>query len=290
MIRIMTDSAADLDAKTAKDLGIAVLPFMIRLGEETVLADVNLKPEEYYEILRNSQEAPSTCQMSPLDIENLYRELGKDGDSILYITISSKASGVYNTACLVAEQLNAEGFDITVYDSTMFSYIIGNGAIMAAQMAKEGKTKEEIIAALDEIFKRDTAYFMVDDLSFLKRGGRIKATTMVVGSLLDIKPILNVNDGLVEAYKKVKGTKRAIATLVNYAVERMDNPEENEVFLLHTDAEDKIEILQKMVEEKLNPAKISIHKVGPIITSHAGLGVVGIYFKHKEPYESYTNE
>ena len=91
MIRIMTDAAADLDAKTAQEHGIAVLPFMIRLGEKTVLADVNLKPEEYYEILKGSEEAPSTCQMSPMDIENLYRELGKDGDSILYISISSKA-------------------------------------------------------------------------------------------------------------------------------------------------------------------------------------------------------
>ncbi len=290
MIKIMTDAAADLDAKTADELGIAVLPFMIRLGEKTVLADVNLKPEEYYEILKSSEEPPSTCQMSPMDIENLYRELGKDGDSILYITISSKASGVYNTACLVAEQLKEEGFDITVYDSTMFSHIIGKGAVLAATMAKEGKTKEEIIATLDEMFQRDTAYFMVDDLSFLKRGGRIKATTMVVGSLLDIKPILNVNDGLVEAYKKVKGTKRAIATLVNYAVERMDNPEENEVLLLHTAAEENVAIAKKMVEEKLNPAKITIRQVGPIITSHAGLGVVGIYFKHKEPYTSYTNE
>lgn len=289
MIKIMADTAADITQAAAQELDITILPFMIHFGESSVRADINLDSDDFYAMLRDYDGIPSTSQLSPADIEELYRAQGKE-NSIIYISISSKGSGIHNSACLVAKQLNEEeGFDITVVDSTMFSYPIGYSVVEAAKMAKEGKSKEEILAFLKETYTRDTAYFMVDDLAFLKKGGRIKATTMAIGTMLDIKPILNINDGLVEAYKKVRGTKKALATLVDYAVERMDNPEENEVILLHADAPDKMEIMQKMVEEKVSPKKISIHKVGPIITSHAGLGVVGIYFRHKQPYETYQN-
>ena len=287
MIRIMTDSAADIEASVAKELGIEVLPFTIHLGGKSICADVNLKPEEFYEILRESGEIPTTSQMSPADVEECYRRLGADGDSIIHVTISANGSGIYNTSCLVAEQLNSEGFDITVIDSTMFAYVIGNPVVNAAKMVRNGHTKEEIIDYLKECYHRDTAYFVVDDLTFLRKGGRIKATAMAISSILDIKPILNINGGLVEAYKKVRGLKKAMMVLANYAAERMDDPENNEVILLHSDAQDKLEILQEMVAEKVHPAKITVVKIGPIITSHAGLGLIGIYFKHKKPYEEY---
>ncbi|MBR5152879.1 MAG: DegV family protein [Clostridia bacterium] len=287
MIRIMTDAAADIPAALAKELEIEVLPFMIHLGDKSICADIDLEPETYYQLLRESDAFPSTSQMSPADLEDRFRSLGADGDSILYISISSKGSGIHNTACMVAEQLKSEGFDITVLDSTMFSYVIGKTAVEAAQMAKAGKSKEEIIAYATEVYHRDTAYFVVDDLSYLKKGGRIKATTMAIGTMLDIKPILNINDGLVEAYRKVRGLKKAMSVLVDYAEERMDDPQNNEVIILHSDAPDKVEILKQMVENRINPASITVEKVGPIITSHAGLGVVGIFFKHKKPYEEY---
>ncbi len=289
MIKIMADTAADIPSAVAKELDITILPFMIHFGDDSLRADINLEPEDFYAKLREFNDIPSTSQINPAEIEDLYRSLGKE-NTIIYISISSKGSGIHNSACLVAKQLNEEeGFDITVVDSTMFSYPIGYSVVKAAEMAKAGSTKDEILTMLKETYSHDTAYFMVDDLAFLKKGGRIKATTMAIGTMLDIKPILNINDGLVEAYKKVRGTKKALATLVDYAVERMENPEENEVILLHADAPDKMEILEKLVKEKVNPKSIQILPVGPIITSHAGLGVIGIYFKHKEAYETYDN-
>lgn len=289
MIKIMTDAAADIPAAEAKEWGIEVLPFMVHLGDKSIRADIDLKPQEYYKILKESDAVPSTSQMSPADVEDLYRKLGKD-DPIIYVSISSKGSGIYNTANLVANQLKEEGFDITVVDSTMFSYVIGKPAVEAARMAKAGKSKEEILAYLNEIYKRDTAYFVVDDLTFLKKGGRIKATTMAIGTVLDIKPILNINEGLVEAYRKVRGMKKAMATLVDYAEERMDAPENNEVIILHTEAMDKVEVLKEMLVSRVNPAKIRVMEVGPIITSHAGLGIVGVLFNHKKPYMEYETK
>ncbi len=287
MIKIMADAAADIPKELAEEWDIEILPFMIYLGDKAVKADVNLAPETFYTMLEESGCVPTTSQMSPADVEKVYRRLCENGDSVIHITMSANGSGIYNTSRMVAEQLNDEGFDITVIDSTMFAYVIGYTVVEAAKMAKAGKSKEEIVRYVNEVYHRDTAYFVVDDLTFLKKGGRIKATTMAISSLLDIKPILNINDGLVEAYKKVRGLKRAMATLAAYAEERMDCPEENEVVLLHSNAPDKVEILKAMVEERVHPKKITVVKIGPIIASHAGLGLMGIYFKHKQPYESY---
>lgn len=287
MIHIMTDSAADIEKNVAEELKIEILPFMIHFKDRSICADVNLKPDEFYGMIRESDEIPTTSQMSPADVEERYRKIGSDGEPIIHVTMSANGSGIYNTSCLVAQQLNSEGFDITVIDSTMFTYLIGRPVTEAAKMAQSGASKEDIISYLNKCYHRDTAYFIVDDLTYLRKGGRIKATAMAISKVLDIKPILNINGGLVEAYKKVRGLKKAMATLTDYVAERMDDPENNEVILLHIDAPDKVEIVKQMIEERVKPAKISVREIGPIVTAHAGIGLVGVYFKHKKPYEEY---
>lgn len=289
MIKIMTDKAADIEQSVAEELGIEILPFVVNVGGESLIADIKLSPEEFYAKVRASEEVPTTSQMSPSDVEDIYRRLCEDGSAVIHITISSNGSGINNTSNLVAGQLREEGMDITVIDSTMFSMAIGAAVIEAAKMARAGKDKQEIIDYVTRVYSRDTAYFVVDDLTFLKRGGRIKATSMAISSLLDIKPILMINDGLVEAYKKVRGLKKAISILCGYAEERMDHPEENEIIILESDAADKVELLKSMLEERVHPKNITVTKIGPIITAHAGLGLVGLYFKHKEPYKNYVS-
>lgn len=283
MVRIMTDIAADISKDFIEEHNLGVLPFYINVGDKSILADVNYTPEEFYELMKTSEEVPKTSQCTPEFIENLFRELSKDGEPVIYVSISSNASGVVSTANMVANRLiDEEGLDITIIDSKMFSMGIGSPVMEAVLMAESGTGKEEIIKFLTETFDRDRVYFVVDDLAHLKRGGRIKASTAVIGEILDIKPVLWSNDGLVEVYTKVRGSKKAIVTIVEEAAQKMDNPEEGEIIVLHADAIDKAEIAAKMIEKKINPKKITIHPVGPVITCHAGLGVMGIYFKHKK--------
>lgn len=289
MIRIITDAAADISKEIAEELGIEILPFMIVTEGRQIIADENLDREEFYDIIESSDEVPTTSQMSPSDIEDIYRRVGKDAQ-ILHITMSGKASGINNTANMVASQLNDEGFDIVVYDSTSFSLAFGKGVIEAARMAQTGKSREEIIDYITEVYTRDTAYFLVDDLTQLKKSGRIKATTMAISKALDIKPILTVNDGLVEAFRKVRGLKKALSALVDFIEERMDNPEENELLILHSRADDKVEIIEKMIKERVNLKTIEYAKIGPVITTHAGVGVLGVYFKHKKSFKEYENK
>lgn len=287
MIKIMTDMASDITREQAESLEIEVMPFGIIVDDKQIVADINLNPRDFYEIIDNCQEAPKTNQLSPADIEARYRKLGKE-NTIIHITISAACSGANNTANIVANELNDEGFDITVIDSTMLSYTIGKAVVDAAQMAKEGKTKQEIIDYVKGVYKRDTAYFLVDDLTMLKKGGRIKATAMVVSQVLDIKPILTLNDGMVEAISKIRGLRKAISTLVDYIEERMDEPDKNELYILSANAEDKVEILKELLEERIQIKEYKYFDVGPVITSHIGTGVLGVYFKHKKPYTEYN--
>lgn len=289
MVKIITDAAADITKEVAEELDIKILPFMIMAEGRQIIADENLDLEEFYDIIENSPEVPTTSQMSPADIEDIYRGVGKDAE-ILHITMSARASGINNTSNMVAAQLNDEGFDIVVYDSTSFSLAFGKAVIEAARMAKVGKSREDIISYITSVYTRDTAYFLVDDLTQLKKSGRIKATTMAISKALDIKPILSVNDGLVEAFRKIRGLKKALAALVDFIEERMDTPEENELLILHSRADDKVEIIEKLVKERVNPKAIERAKVGPVITTHAGVGVLGVYFKHKKPYTEYENK
>ena len=157
-------------------------------------------------------------------------------------------------------------------------------------MAMDGKSKQEVIDYFLEVINRDNAYFVVDDLTHLQKGGRIKATTLAISKVLDIKPILTISDGLVEAFRKVRGLKKAMSVLVDFIEERMDNPLENEVLILQSEAQDKVDVLEKMVIERINPARIEHADIGPIITSHAGTGVIGVYFKHKKPYSEYETK
>lgn len=282
MIKIMTDLSADITKEMAKELDIAVLPFYINYSDESILADLDYTPDMFYKKFKSTDEMPATSQATPGILEDMYRELGKD-QPIIHVTIPANSSGIVNTALNISSRLNEEeGFDITVIDSSMYSYGIGINVIEAAKMAKDGKSKDEIIAFLKERFEKDRVYFIVDDLKYLQKGGRIKATTMVVSKVLDIKPILWSNEGMVEAFEKVKGLKRAISKMVDIAAEKMDDPQNNTVYVLHADAPDKAELTAEMIKNKIAPKAIEIGKVGPIITCHAGVGVFGIYFKHKD--------
>ena len=286
MIKIVTDSAADIPNSIAEELDIEILPFMINIDGKQIVADKNLTPQEFYKMVENCVEIPSTSQMSPADLEDIYRKIGAE-NTIIHITMSARGSGINNTSNLVAAQLNDEGFDITVIDSGKFTMIIGDTVIKAAKMARSGASKQEIIDFTNENYARDTAYFLVDDLTFLKKGGRIKATTMAISKVLDIKPILFINDGLVEATRKVRGLKKSLSVLVDFIEERMENPEENEVMILDSDAPDKVEVIEEMIRERIKPKAITYAKIGPVITCHAGPGLVGVYFKHKKPYTEY---
>lgn len=280
MVKIMTDLSADITKAQAAEFDIKVLPFYINYPDESILADIDYTPEMFYEKFKSTAELPATSQATPGILEDMYREIGKN-QPIIHITIPANGSGIVNTALNVSSRLNEEeGFDITVVDSSMYSLGTGVNVIEAAQMAANGAGKAEIIGFLRERFEKDRVYFIVDDLKCLQKGGRIKATTMVVSKALDIKPILWSNDGMVEAFAKVKGLKKAISKMVEIVTEKMENIENGTVYVITADVADKAELTETMLK-KAGIKNIAHGKVGPIIACHAGIEVFGIYFRHK---------
>lgn len=281
MIKLITDVSADIPKEIAEKYDIEVLPLNIMLDGKEIVADKDLAPKDFYEILKNTTEFPTTSQLSPAEIEDVYRKFGADGTTVIHIPISSKGSGTFNTANMIADELNDEGFDITVVDSCGYSMFIGKPVLNAAEMIKSGKGKAEIIDYLKDCFANDSVYFMVDELEHLKRGGRIKATTMAISKMLDIKPILKINDGLVEAFTKVRGKKKAVSALVDIAEEKMENPQDGEAFILHSELDDCVDILKNMLKDRLGIEEIAVYEIGAIVTSHTGVGVLGLGFRHK---------
>ncbi len=280
MVKIMTDMSADIPKEVAEKYDIKVLPFYINCEDESILADINYTPEMFYEKFAALENIPSTSQATPDILEEMYRSIGKE-NQIIHITIPANSSGIVNTAKMISAELQEEGFDIEIVDSSMFSYGIGANVVAAAEMAEKGASKEEIVAFLKERFEKDRVYFIVDDLTTLKKGGRIKATTMVVSAILDIKPILYSSDGKVEAFAKVKGLKRAIAKLVDCIEENIEDRENTEICIMDAGCPEKAEMLKKAIIERFGEREIFEGKVGPIITCHAGMGVFGTYFRHK---------
>ena len=284
MIKFIADISADIPKEIAEQKGLAIMPFcIIADDDETFVAGIDYTPQMFYDKLKTMKGVPKTGQ-TPLDcIEETYRKVGADGAQIIHVSIPEEGSGTINSCRMIAKRLNEEeGFDITIVDSRTYSFANGFHVLAAMDMAEQGKTRDEIVEYLEKSYSRDRAYFSVDDLTFLKKGGRIKATTATFAKALDIKPILRTNEGLVEVIDKVRGTKKSISKMVDYAVEKMDDPTNNEVVILESECPEKVEFMKKQLEEKLHPAKITAVDIGPIITCHAGTNVIGIFFKHKE--------
>ncbi len=142
MIKLIVDTAADIPKEFTEKYKIEVLPLIITLGDEVITADKDLDISSYYKKLKNSTEFPKTSQVPPQEIEDLYRKIGADRSSIIHITISSKGSGTFNTASMIARELNNEGFDITVVDSMGYSMFIGKPVMIAAEMIEKGLQQE----------------------------------------------------------------------------------------------------------------------------------------------------
>ena len=281
-IGFIVDSAADITKDMQEKYDIKVIPLCPTVDDVTYTPGVDVTNEEYYDILINSKEFPTTSQPPREVVADAFREMLEKYDTVIYVTISSLGSETYNVACMAAKEFIDNGADLTVFDSLQYCVAIGVPVVNAAKKRDEGASKEEILEYLQTATRRDLPYFLVDDMTQLKRGGRIKASKVVIANLLDIKPILWAHEGLTQVMDKVRGSKKSVAKLVDIMIERGDNLAEEEVVVMHARGGEKLELLLKLIDEKVSPKSVKVYEIGPTIVTHSGLGVTGIYFKHKE--------
>ncbi|MDI6709581.1 MAG: DegV family protein [Bacillota bacterium] len=273
-VHIVTDSTADLPADVADQLDIAIVPLKVLFGEEALRDGVDLSNEQFYRRLVN--ERASTSQPSPAEFLEVYRALTAAGDSVISLHISARLSGTVQSATL-ARSMMADA-PIDVIDTRLTSTALALIVLAAAQAAAEGADHAAVLALCRRLVEKTHVYFMVDTLEYLQRGGRIGPAQAFLGSILSIKPVLCLKDGVVTPVEKVRGRAKALESLVRIVTEArgaQGSPRCGVVW--GNDAALRDQLLRQLNDALGEPPYV-VCQAGAIIGSHVGPGVVGIAF------------
>jgi DegV family protein with EDD domain len=274
-VHVVTDSTADIPAELAAELDITIVPLKVHFQGKSYLDGVTIQPEEFYQRLKEVDELPTTSQPSPIDFVEAYREAAKDGDTdILSIHLSSAFSGTYQSA-LLAQSMVEDEFKVTVLDSKTATYAIGSIVVAAARAAKKGKSLDECVAIAQNMIEKGRVFFLVDTLEYLQKGGRIGKASAVVGSLLNIKPILSITpEGEVYAEDKVRGKNKATVRLFELLQENAPD-EPYEIAVCYTDNREEAETWAEQIQERFGVEDVMLTEIGPVIGTHVGPGTIG---------------
>ncbi|OMD26366.1 EDD domain protein [Paenibacillus odorifer] len=277
---IVTDSTSDIPPAMAETYGIEVVPLTLMFGEEAFRDNLDMTPEQFYERLPRTSQLPTTSQPSPVEYMNVYRSIleRNPGCSILSFHISSGLSGTYQSALLAKSMLEEEGEGITVVDSLSASYGFGFMVVEAARMSAEGKGPEEILEAVESLRQTRKLYFLVDTLEYLQKGGRIGKASAILGTLLNIKPILSIDaEGIIYAVEKVRGRKKAVARMIELFKRDLQGVNKINVAVGHTaEPASGEEFLNELAGHFTLEEKV-LTNVGPVVGSHVGNGTLAVF-------------
>ena len=280
---LLTDSSADLTAQLYDELEIDILPLSFLLEGKTY---ENLPDEstmafrDVYAALRSKAEI-KTSAANVESFKNFYRPYLEKGLDILYVGFSSGLSSTYSAGHIAAQEMMEEFPErkILTVDSLCASLGQGLFLYLLAQKRKDGMSLEELAAYAEETKLQICHWFTVDDLFFLKRGGRVSGATALIGSMLGIKPVLHVDDeGHLINISKVRGRRNSIVALADQIAETAINPAEQTMFICHGDCMEDAELLASMVKERYGVKEVIINYTGPVIGAHSGPGTLALFF------------
>ena len=281
-IKIVTDSSCDLGINFIEENNIELIPLLLNLDGETLKDDLgkSLGYREFYEKLR-AGSMPSTSQINIYTFEEKFKELLDKGYEILYIGLSSALSGTFNSANMARNNILEENPNakIAVVDSISVSMGLGMLIKKACKMIEEGKMLEDIVQWIEENKNKVIHAILVDDLKHLKRGGRVSASTAAVGSILNIKPLLKLNNsGAVEASEKIKGKKKGLKRLASIIKENAINIENEILYIMHGEVVEDAQYLKEIILQELNFKDVKVEYIGTVIGTHGGPGTIATVF------------
>lgn len=283
-IKIIVDSGSDIPQEIADKYDIGIISFLSLFGEEQYVQRVDITNEEFFDKLESFDGFPTTSQTPYGDMYDFFAKQCSENKSIIYFALSSAASGQYQTANLVKNEILEENpdADFHIVDTQKFSLYIAETAVHAAQMAQEGKNVEEIIAECENYIKTWRAYLLVDTLKYLEKGGRLSKAAAFVGTMLDIKPILTIENGLVESMDKLRGKKKLLDKLIEKIQDDPDFDADNPKFLVIQSDEEKGEAAIEKLKDEFGEDCIEMYgEFGPLIGTHVGRGAIAIIPKIK---------
>lgn len=277
-IRLVTDSTADIPREVRERYNIRMVPLKVHFGEEMFMDAVTIEADQFYDKLTKSAKLPTTSQPSPVDFVEVYKDILKEPDTeIISIHLSSALSGTYQSALLAKSLTELPEENITIVDSKSASYGFGQMVVVAAQLAEQGKSKEEILAFIEKFHQERKIYFLVDTLEYLQKGGRIGKASAVLGTLLNIKPILSIdNEGEIHAIDKVRGHKKAMARVIELLRKDFDGQRIHVAAGYATDRSTMEELLA-LLKEQFDVAEIEYTTIGSVIGTHVGPGVLALF-------------
>ena len=281
-IKIVTDSSCDLGINFIEENNIELIPLLLNLDGEIIEDDLgkSLGYREFYDKLREGS-MPSTSQINIYTFEEKFKELLDKGYEILYIGLSSALSGTFNSANMARNNILEENPNakIAVVDSISVSMGLGMLIKKACKMIEEGKMLEDIVQWIEENKNKVIHAILVDDLKHLKRGGRVSASTAAVGSILNIKPLLKLNNsGAVEVSEKIKGKKKGLKRLASIVKENAINIENEILYIMHGDVLEEAQYLKGIILQELNFKDVKVEYIGTVIGTHGGPGTIATVF------------
>lgn len=273
-IAIVTDSTAYLPPDVARQYDIHVAPQLLIWGEETLLDDVDIKPAAFYARLKTDPVFPKTSQVTVPYIQELFGNLRESHDAILAILISDDLSGTINSA--VQAKALLPDVEIEIVDSRTTAMALGFVVLAAARAREQGKSLQEVAQVAREAVDKVGVIFAVETLEFLHRGGRIGGARRFLGTALNIKPILHVHGGKVEALDQVRTRKKSLNYVLDAVGERVSGHENVRIATLHAASEADADFLMNAAMERFDPVEALTSEVSPVVGAHAGPGTVGL--------------
>ncbi len=275
-VAIVTDSTAYIPEDLLREYQISVAPQELIWGDKTYEDGVDIQPDEFYQRLKTATVMPTTSQVTIPNFHKLFQNLLVQGKDILAILISAKLSGTIDSAVQAKGML--PGATIEIVDSYSTAMAMGFQVLTVARAAQKGASLEECKRLAEEVRHHTGVVFAVDTLEFLHRGGRIGGGSRFLGTALNIKPLLEVRGGRVEALERVRTRKKSLMRLIEIIEERTKGKSPIRLATIHANAEDEAREVLEELTRRLNPAEAIFSTVSPVIGTHAGPGTVGIAY------------
>ena len=276
-IRIVTDSTADLPSGLVQEFNITVVPLIVRFGSEVLHEGTEITNAQFYHRLTVDPDHPSTSQPSPGEFITAYQSISESADDIISIHITSELSGTYDSATRAGAS-DEVTVPVHVVDSRSSSIALGSLVVLAAKRARDGVAVPEILAELNGWIARSRTCFLLDTLEYLRRGGRIGAGRAFLGSLLRVKPVFHIVNGVVEPLDRARSPRKAADRILRYLHEEAGDGRLAYVGILRATDRELADLLQTRIEAEFEVGRWFHTQIGAVLGTHLGPGAVGIAF------------
>jgi len=277
-IAVVTDSTAYIPPDLVQKHNLTVTPQVLIWGEETFQDGVDIQPDEFYARLKTAKSMPTTSQVTPITMKTTFENLIDKDFDVLGIFLSAKLSGTIASAIQAKEMMGSAGEKVTYVDSNSVAMAMGFQVLAVVRAIEDGANLEDAVALAEKARDLTGAYFAVDTLEFLHRGGRIGGAKRFLGTALNVKPVLAILDGRVEAVEQIRTKRKAVERVLELVSEQVKGKAPVHLATLHAAAEEEARILLDKASNELDASESIMAPVSPVVGTHGGPGLVGLAY------------